>query len=136
MLSAMSRTSGPISETTPIPLRCRAIARCIWKEWREHLQALHGRVLDPAALVRGLIHSFEQTVVDYGWGGTWEDLPDAFVHIIRETARAAAHVRAPPRELEVPPVPSVDWMVDDVVAPSWVGNLSVSREKVTARMLK
>lgn len=88
-LSKMWQSSDTMADDLEIPIRCRAIAKCVWREWRELLQVNDGRELYAGDLLKSLHSSFEQTIVDYGWETCWQRLPASFIEVMRSTARAA-----------------------------------------------
>ncbi|CAK4033447.1 Hypothetical predicted protein [Lecanosticta acicola] len=88
MLAHMWQTSRAISIRTQVTVRCRAIAKCVWREWRNLLRLHDGQWILPGDLLAALSHSFEQTVVDYGWVSHWRELPPAFTQIMKKTAQA------------------------------------------------
>lgn len=88
-LSKMWQSSNSMTDDIEIPIRCRAIAKCVWREWREFLQGNDGRELYAGDLLKSLYSSFEQTIIDYGWESCWQCLPANFIEVMRSTARAA-----------------------------------------------
>lgn len=88
-LSKMSRIISSMVDDAAIPLRCRAMAKCVWREWREFLQVNDGQKLYASDLLKSLSSSFEQTIIDYGWATDMRSLPTTFVEVMRRTARAA-----------------------------------------------
>lgn len=86
MLARMYQASIVIAASTRVPLRCRAIAKCVWREWRNLLRLHDGQWILAEDLFDALSRSFEDTVVDYGWAQHWSELPQAFVEVLKETA--------------------------------------------------
>ena len=88
-LSRMWQSHESMADDIEIPIRCRAMAKCVWREWREFLQVNDGHKLYAGDLLKSLYSSFEQTIVDYGWETCWRRLPASFIEVMRSTARAA-----------------------------------------------
>lgn len=89
MLADMWSMSQTASDGVQVPIRCRAIMKCIWREWRDFLHRQDGRWLLAEGLLKALSQSIERTVVDYGWVQSWQELPDAFLRVLKHTAQAA-----------------------------------------------
>lgn len=92
MLSKMWHTSAHITESMQITIRCRAITKCAWREWRELLEANDGRDLYAEDLLKALSRTFERMVVEYGWVEDWRLLPEPFIQMMKKTAKAAMEV--------------------------------------------
>ncbi|KAI5370747.1 hypothetical protein Slin15195_G016200 [Septoria linicola] len=89
MLSKMWQTSNTLADSIDIPIRCKAIAKCVWREWRDFLQSSEERLFRVDELLKGLSSKFKQAVVDYGWESDWQNLPQIFIEIMEKTTRAA-----------------------------------------------
>lgn len=92
-MSNMWQMSQAIAERVEIPLRCRAISKCVWREWREYLMSREGKEMSADELFAALLRRFEQAVVEYGWQQEWRELPEPFISIMRRTAKAAIESR-------------------------------------------
>lgn len=89
MLSKMWQTSSMMADSMQITIRCRAMAKCAWREWREFLEANDGRDLYADDLLKALSRTFERMVCEYGWADDWRLLPEPFIHMMKKTAKAA-----------------------------------------------
>lgn len=89
ILADMWLRSQSVSSDVHVPIRCRAIMKCIWREWRDFLHRRHGHWLLAEEVLKALSRSIERTVVEYGWVESWQELPDAFIWILKHTAQAA-----------------------------------------------
>lgn len=82
-------------DVPPLPIRCRAMSKCVWREWRELLHAYQGHEMTIEALIQALIASFQKTVVDYGWATDWKNLDESFVKVVQRIAWSVASAAAP-----------------------------------------
>ncbi|KXT16320.1 hypothetical protein AC579_3744 [Pseudocercospora musae] len=89
MLSKMWQISSMMAESMQITIRCRAMAKCAWREWREFLEANDGRDVYADDLLKALSRNFERMVCEYGWADDWRLLPEPFIHMMKKTAKAA-----------------------------------------------
>ncbi|KAK4507334.1 hypothetical protein PRZ48_001069 [Zasmidium cellare] len=62
-----------------LPIRCKAISKCVWREWEDYLRRMEGSLIMGQELWWGLHRNFERTVVEYGWVEDWTELPGDFV---------------------------------------------------------
>lgn len=89
ILSDMSTVSSCAAQDIYLSIRCKAIAKCVWREWREYLRGQDGLLVLAESLRWGLQQSFERTVVEYGWVQDWRELPNAFVDLMERTMATA-----------------------------------------------
>lgn len=82
----VSKASGHDSS---MPIRCKAIAKCVWREWEEYLKRMEGSLVMGQELWWGLHRNFERTVVEYGWVEDWTELPVDFVDLLERTMAVA-----------------------------------------------
>lgn len=91
MLSHLRHMKNSIANDPTIPRRCKAAAKCVWREWQESLASNEGRHLCTDDLLEMLLKTFETTIVDYGWASDWRKMPDAFVEAIEQASRAVVY---------------------------------------------
>lgn len=88
MLAKMQERCSSNPETATLPIRCRAITKCVWREWGEFLEQHHGRIFYADSLLKALSRNFERTIVEYGWCTDWRELPESYIQAMAHVARA------------------------------------------------
>lgn len=89
ILADMWLASKASSQNYSMPIRCKAVSKCVWREWEEYLKRMEGSLVMGQELWWGLHRNFERTVVEYGWVEDWTELPSDFVDLLERTMAVA-----------------------------------------------
>ncbi|KAF2159291.1 hypothetical protein M409DRAFT_30298 [Zasmidium cellare ATCC 36951] len=89
ILADMWMVSKASGQDAYLSIRCKAIAKCVWREWEEYLRRMEGSLLMGQELWWGLHRNFERTVVEYGWVEDWMELPGEFVELLERVMAVA-----------------------------------------------
>lgn len=92
ILKEMWAANNSFGKDVSVPIRCRAIAKCVWREWEDYLRKRDGSLVMDEELFWGLHANFEKTVIDYGWVKDWRELPADFVDLLERTMAVATQV--------------------------------------------
>ncbi|KAM3415673.1 hypothetical protein BST61_g9192 [Cercospora zeina] len=88
LLTKIRHTESALSQEFPISVRCRAISKCVWREWRELLYNFQGLEMSTEDLIQALTSTFEKSVIDYGWETDWRELDEGFVKVMQMIAES------------------------------------------------
>ncbi|KAF2212481.1 hypothetical protein CERZMDRAFT_97747 [Cercospora zeae-maydis SCOH1-5] len=87
-LTKLHQTETLLSKEYPVSIRCRAISKCVWREWRGLLYKLQESEMSTDELIHALVSTFEKSIVDYGWETNWTELDEGFVKVMQKIAES------------------------------------------------